>query len=67
MIPSYSEGLEHVGFKIEPIPWPTYDRLGVNDHNHSRARYFPKSGTEKTIGKKYAASWKKNKGYQKRR
>lgn len=34
------------------MPWPMYDRLGVNVHSHAEAKYEPNSGTENTTGKK---------------
>lgn len=38
------------------MPWPIYDRLGVNVHIHSVARYVPNNGIVNTAGKKYASS-----------
>ena len=40
------------------MPWPMYERLGVNHQDHWEARYVPKSGIVNTTGKKYAASWR---------
>lgn len=44
------------------IPWPTYERLGLKDHSHSRARWVPKSGIAKSTGKKYAATCAQHEG-----